>query len=310
MFNVSINPVYYCNLRCPWCYLTEDQLSDSSTASLFRIRQRLDELKSNGCEFDVIDIYGGEVALLPKNYQEELLDIVESYSPNKINTITNLTTINAPLVADPRTTLGVSYDFDFRQQHERVWLNMLLVNKDIHLIILAFPELINQMKNEGVGSFIQAINSHYPIASVEIKPYSTNQANRLSSPHTDFEWVVTEWIKSLDSMRFDFINEALVAKSLEGQSNAFSDNHVYINPNGNFAVLEFDENDDEFFLELKSWESYVEWTETERRRIESNVYCGNCEYSGKCLSEHLRQPTSLDSSCNGYRNLLRWHESL
>jgi nucleoside-diphosphate-sugar epimerase len=28
-----------------------------------------------------------------------------------------------------------------------------------------------------------------------------------------------------------------------------SNNHVYITPNGNFAVLEFDENDKEYFLE-------------------------------------------------------------
>jgi hypothetical protein len=98
----------------------------------------------------------------------------------------------------------------------------------------------------------------------------------------------------------------MLHEAIRMDRNSFSDDHVYITPSGKFGVLEFDLNDNEYFLELDSFEKYLEWCLIEKSRIYKNQFCSNCEFSGKCLSEHLRKVTSLDDSCNGFHNLIKW----
>lgn len=308
MINVSINPTYKCNMRCEWCYLTPDQLQSRVTADIDTIKSRLDEIAATGRTFSSFDIYGGEVSFLPPVYQKTLLDLLSEYNPENINVISNLTRVQGSFLLDQRTTLGVSYDFEFRNNHERVWYNMLHVGKSIHVIILAIPQLVAQMREEGVSRFIECLNSNPAVASVEIKPYSTNQANQLVSPATDFEWMVKEWLTHGPAMDFEFINAHALDYAVNDKFNAYSDDHVYITPTGRFAVLEFDDEDREFFLELDSFDAYLQWTDVEKQRVDANKYCGACKYKGKCLSEHLREPTSLESSCNGFKSLIEWYE--
>ena len=74
-----------------------------------------------------------------------------------------------------------------------------------------------------------------------------------------------------------------------------------------FGTLEFDENDNEYFLEFERFEEYLEWTEVEKDRVTNNFYCSKCDYLGSCLSEHLRDVKSLEYSCNGFKHLLDWY---
>ena len=41
---VSINPTYYCNFRCDFCYLTEEQLSDRKIIKREDLEQSLNVL--------------------------------------------------------------------------------------------------------------------------------------------------------------------------------------------------------------------------------------------------------------------------
>jgi hypothetical protein len=94
---------------------------------------------------------------------------------------------------------------------------------------------------------------------------------------------------------------------LEGKYNAFSSDHVYINPNGNFSVLEFDSNDNEYFLELNTFGEYIQWAKEEPIKNVSDI-CKVCTYYGKCLTEHYRYVHDLTNGCNGYKGLLEWQE--
>ena len=55
--NVSINPSYFCNFRCDFCYLTEEQLSDQKKIEL----EKLDDLLSQIPNIEHVDLYGGEI---------------------------------------------------------------------------------------------------------------------------------------------------------------------------------------------------------------------------------------------------------
>jgi predicted peptidase len=204
----------------------------------------------------------------------------------------------------PDVYLSVSYDFDAREMSDRVFQNMLQSPVPIAVLILASEKVINM----DVDYMITMLNMCSSIYSVEIKPYSTNQANKHNVTHKQFEQFVIKWIECETAKNFKFINENKIKTSLAKQYSAFSDDHIYITPNGKFAVLEFDESDREYFLELENWDEYIEWTKKEKSSM-SDI-CMSCQYYGNCLTEHYRYVKDLTNGCNGYRGLLDYYENL
>jgi sulfatase maturation enzyme AslB (radical SAM superfamily) len=300
MLTLSINPWYYCNFACEFCYLTKEQLADTKLLSLDVLNEKLAEISAQD-QIEMVDLYGGELGLLPKDYWNDLIDLLHAYNIFDINLITNLSMVNE-ITKDERVYVSVSYDFDAREDHERVWRNMALLERPFSILMLASPKLITKDSNE----MISMLNSLNNLVSVEIKPYSANQANQLDINFTQFEEFVKTWVINRDK-KFSLTNESLLQSVIDKQRNSFSDDHVYITPSGKYGVLEFDLNDNEFFLEYETLSEYFEWCEKEKKRVAKNKFCSGCDHFGHCLSEHLREVKSLDNSCNGFKHLIDWY---
>jgi len=294
---LSINPSYFCNFRCNFCYLTDTQLSDTKKIQLSILDMRLQEV-SKVRNIEWIDLYGGEIGALKKDYFLSLKNVIKKYYTGKINIITNFSMLHEGFF-EKDCYLSVSYDFEAREKSDLVFNNMLQSKVPIAVLILASEKVIQL----NVDDMIQKLNLCSSIESVEIKPYSINQSNSYNVTHKDFEIFVQRWLDSNIEKKFDFINEGKIIKSLNKQYNAFSNNHVYITPNGNFAVLEFDKEDKEYFLELNSFKEYIKWAEQESINNVSDI-CKKCKYYGHCLTEHYRYVKDLNNSCNGYIGLL------
>jgi sulfatase maturation enzyme AslB (radical SAM superfamily) len=299
--NISINPSYFCNFRCDFCYLTPEQLGDQKKIKPEKLDQLLFEVRMYD-KIEHIDLYGGEIGALKKSYYDEILTVIRSHYSGSININTNFSKLDDRFLAD-NITLSVSYDFAAREKSDLVYQNMLLSTKPIAVLILASPEVLKM----DVDEMIKDLNIVRSITSVEIKPYSTNQANAHNVTHKDFEDFVIKWLESDVEKKFEFINLFNIEDSYNKLYNAFSDDHVYITPNGKFGVLEFDKNDNEYFLELPSYGSYQQWAYQEK--ITLSDICNNCKYMGHCLTEHYRYVKDLDNSCNGYINLLEWYDA-
>ena len=300
MLTLSINPWYYCNFACEFCYLTREQLADTKLLSLDILNERLAEIAAQD-QIEMVDLYGGELGLLPKDYWNDLIDLLHAYNIFDINLITNLSMVNE-ITKDERVYISVSYDFDAREDHERIWRNMALLERPFSILMLASPKLITKDSNAMINMF----NSLNNLVSVEIKPYSTNQANQLDVNFTQFEEFVKTWVINRDK-KFTLTNESLLQSVIDKQRNSFSDDHVYITPSGKYGVLEFDLNDNEFFVEYETLNEYFEWCEKEKKRVTKNKFCSACDHFGHCLSEHLREVKSLDNSCNGFKHLIDWY---
>ena len=290
---LSLNPTYKCNFRCDFCYLTPEQLADPKRIS----PERLDELMFQIPKIKYLDLYGGEIGVLTPKMFYEYKEVIRRHYDGEINIITNMSMIH-DYFFDDDVYLSVSYDFEAREKSDKVFTNMMMSEVPIAVLILASPKVVNM----DVDNMIHQLNMCSSIASVEIKPYSTNQANQYPVSHKRFEDFVINWIESPVKKNFDFINKMKIQESLMGTANAFSDDHVYITPNGKFAVLEFDKDDNEFFLELDSYDDYIKWSEAEKMGL--SPICQACPWKGKCLTEHYRYVRDLDNSCNGYRGLL------
>lgn len=298
---LSINPWYYCNFSCSFCYLTKEQLNDRTLLDLNKLGELIDSVN---LEYQVthVDIYGGEVLLLPERYLLDLKAILHDRGIFDIVLITNLSVVNE-IALDEDFELGVSYDFSVREKHDLVFDNLLILPRWFNVLTLASREFLDTITPD---EFVNTMNLLTHVNSVEIKPYSENQANATPVSFKEFEEYVWAVVTHPDR-NFYFENETLMIKSVEGIRNSYSDDHIYITPQGRFAVLEFDLNDHEYFLELADIQAYKAWCIKERTRVERNAFCSKCEFKGQCLSEHLREVRSLEDSCNGFHGLLtRW----
>lgn len=300
---ISLNPLYQCNFSCDFCYLTKTQLTDPKTLNLEILKSKLHEI-SEFTKIEAIDLYGGEVSLLSEDYWYGMKQIIREFYIGPINVISNLSKIHKGFLDDD-IDVSVSYDFDVRQAQRSVRNNIMVFPKPLSVLILASEKMIQK----DVDQMINELNLFANVETVEIKPYSSNQANSDNVSFADFESFVKRWIESPIHKNFDFINQFNIEDVIEGNTNSFSDDHIYITPNGKFGVLEFDLNDNEFFLELDSYNEYVAWTHRERLRVENNSFCSGCEYFGKCLSEHLREVKDISKSCNGFKNLINWYKN-
>jgi len=246
-------------------------------------------------------LYGGEIGALKKDYFYGLKDTVRKHYTDEINIITNYSMLHDGFFEDD-VYLSVSYDFEAREKSDLVYKNMLMSPVPIAVLILASPEVIEK----DVEEMIAMLNMCSSIDSVEIKPYSINQANAHNVTHKQFEEFVVKWIEATTTKNFQFVNQDKIYESINKEYNAFSDDHIYITPNGKYGVLEFDKNDKEYFLELDTWEDYIAWTQKEKADNVSDI-CKSCDYFGHCLTEHYRYVKDLDNSCNGYKGLLDYY---
>jgi len=300
-FSVSLNPTYLCNFRCTFCYLTPAQLGDKTTTLLSTISSRLNEI-SRYKIITHIDLYGGEVSLLPTDYLNQLKMIIREYYQGPISVITNFNKI-IDFFQHNDIDVSVSWDYKCRERWDVVLRNIVQFSKPVHVLMLASKCMVHWHDDDiKIANYI--LSTVRNIKSVEIKPYSTNQANQDYVSFTNYETFIHRWMTLTSDHEYEFVNETQIKQSLNKQRNAWSDDHVYITPSGKFAVLEFDENDNEFFLELDDFKQYQQWAKLEKVRVRNNKFCGQCHYLGHCLSEHLRNVKSLNNSCNGFRYLL------
>jgi sulfatase maturation enzyme AslB (radical SAM superfamily) len=300
-FTVSINPTYYCNFRCDFCYLTPKQLGDKQRISPEDLDKRLSEIT---VPITHVDLYGGEIGLLEPKYYYSLKTVIRKYYNGTININTNLSA-RPDFFLDDDVHVSVSYDFEARELSTKVMQNIMLFPKDISVLVLASPRVLET----DVEFMINTFNMVQNIKCVEIKPYSTNQANAHSVTHRDFEQHVQRWIESPIEKQFEFVNVEELEDVLEGIRNAFSNDHVYITPDAKFGVLEFDQDDNEFFEKYNTFDEYKLWTKQESTSNVSDI-CKACEYYGKCLTEHYRYVKDLDNGCNGYKGLIDWYARL
>ena len=300
--NISINPSYFCNFRCDFCYLTKDQLGDQKKIDLERLDKMLAEVKEQD-DIGHIDLYGGEIGALKKDYFYGLRDVIRKYYDGDININTNFSMLHDGFF-EKDFYLSVSYDFEAREKHELVYRNMMLSPVPIAVLVLVSPTVLQK----DVDEMIRMFNLCTPVKSVELKPYSINQANAHNVTHKDFEQHVIKWLESKEDMQFAFINDYKIQDSVEKTYNAFSNDHVYITPNGKFGVLEFDKEDKEYFLELDTYKQYKIWADNEPQDNCSDI-CKSCKYYGNCLTEHYRYVKDLDNGCNGYKGLLEYYET-
>jgi hypothetical protein len=275
-----------------------EQLRNKDKIDLDILDTRLAELGS----ITQVDIYGGEPGILPADYANKLIDVVKQHT-DKINIISNFSVIPDWYYREDITSVGVSFDWDQREQHDKVLNNIIMFKRPVSMLMLATEELI-KVDPQLIASTLNTISN---VASLEIKPYSTNQYNSFGMNFKLFEEWIKKWLL-LNNLNFQLINRDLLNKCISKEYVAYSENHLYIDPKGNYSVLDFDLNDNEYFRPMRDLDEYNCWVIKERVMVENNKFCSQCKWQGHCATEHYRDVKSIENSCNGFKLLLDWYE--
>lgn len=299
---LSINPTYLCNFSCEFCYLTPEQLKDPAKIDLSILDQKLSEISKHRL-IDHIDLYGGEIGVLPREYTEKLIDLISCYYDGTIYLTSNLSKLT-DLVEHERIYTTISWDFVARERYDKVFENIKKLTKPFSIQMLVSKAMENWTENE-LNTINSMLNSLDLLHSFELKPYSRNQANCELNLEPVYERLVRFFVEN--SKNYLFINEQNIQQSLNKSRNPFSDDLLYIRPNGEFAVLDFDNKGREYFREVKNYEDYLSWQLNEKMKVFNQKYCNECSYLGHCLSEHLRPDEGVNGYCSGFRGLLDWY---
>jgi len=250
-----------------------------------------------------VDLYGGEVGLLEPAYWDELWRVLRVFYRERVNVVTNLSVAH-PYFEREDVDLSVSWDYVARPRFEATLANLRALKRGVHVLVLASRRLLDLDAAE-LERFMRILDETPQVESVEIKPYSLNPHHPQPVRYRETETWIRRWIERAPGFRFELVNADLVARSLRREKRSWSDDHLYIDPSGALAVLDFDDEGRERFSRLASFDAYVDWTEREKRLIREHPTCSRCPHLGHCLSEHL-QPVHADpgDSCNGLRGLL------
>lgn len=251
---ISINPTYKCNLNCPFCYLKHN----SKIMDLDKLETKLTEI-SLKYDIDSIDLYGGEICLLPDDYLMKLILICKKYV-DIIGVITNYTIDKKWLFDRNDIDLSVSWDYIFRDKNEEVLERIKNTKRELG-IIMTSPELYD--KKYEIADILNKLDGNYYI---DIKPCMPSENNNCKCDLKKYQEFVLFMISNI---RHKVLNQYY----LDNPPNNLKTPHIFINPDCEVEKLKFNKNC-EYFEKTNNYD------------IELDDKCKNCQYFDDCQTEH------------------------
>lgn len=278
---ISVNPTYKCNLDCSFCYLKNRH--ESSLLDLKLFDKQMEEL-SKVYDFVYIDLYGGEITLLPEDYIKELISICEKYVSD-ISVVTNL--IEMPQwLYELKYTVSASWDYIYRPKNELVLKNAEIfynkTGKGIPLVLTS-PELYKHKEE-----IRKLIDKPY-IKSFDIKPCMKTSQNGIEKSLEHYEELVKYFIQN--PITPFFTNSFTLTNKKDRYL------HVFLNPNNKFVDVCYDDKGNESFKEVDVY------------NLNDGIpnECITCELYEYCQNEHSNIYLYDGYDCYGLKKLLSWN---
>lgn len=251
---ISINPTYKCNMNCSFCYLKH-------TPKVLDLEKLENKLKDISLKYDIdsIDLYGGEICLLPDDYLLKLILLCKKYV-DIIGVITNYTIDKKWLFDRNDIDLSVSWDYIFRDKNEEVMERIKNTKRELG-IIMTSPELYD--KKYEVADILNKLDGNYYI---DIKPCMPSENNKCKCDLKKYQEFVLFMISNLK-------HKVLNQYYLDNPPNNLKTPHIFINPDCKVQKLKFN-RDKEYFETIDDYD------------IEINDKCKKCRYFDSCQTEH------------------------
>lgn len=297
--NLSIQPSFYCNFNCPYCYLGKLR-KDESLLPLNKLEMRLKEI-SEKYYVRNITLYGGEISLLDKGYLQSLSNLCESIC-SKITVVSNLSNLWLVDFCDSKNyTLSISLNEE-RPNYIKT-LNKIesLERKDNkNLSIVVLPSILNKSP-ESLLNFYNNIGIDIFFIQYHPSIYSETSYNISIDEYSNFlKGIIEQYF--IGNYSIKIINEDILRNK---EYNPNLDGFLFINPQGNYSTVIYKDNIEEYleFDNLRKWEECCK-----KEYIRYFNQCQFCEYFNHCKAEHLEVINKKE--CSGLYKLQKWYEKV
>ena len=294
---VHVMPTYLCDWRCNYCYLG-DMTNNPTVLNLDVLSEQLNTIKTK-YTIDAINIYGGEITLLPPDYFNLLLAIVREYADN-ISCITNNPS-HSYIEHYKDINWGTSVNEE-RYKNEETITKLLLKENHIMTVTQVVTPSVLKMSKKSIFQTISMLSS-----SVTFLRYSPSVNNPYwTISNKDFSDFLKQAIIAYKQTKPSFILQNLeeLDACIENKYDPTMQSNLFITPYGQLATIGYTENGLEYFKTLDSLDSFFE--EIEKEKIMYQSMCNGCSYFNRCYAEHIFQHKKGDICC-GLKPLLDWY---
>ena len=298
--SVSIIPTFWCNGRCPHCYLG-DWVKDNTFMTPDVLRKVLDCLPES---VENVDVYGGEVSAYGFERFNALVEPLRKF--DHINITTNLALsvdFVRELLKDSFYSVGISLNKERittlgRRMDEVVEKNLQSLSREERKKLTANVVVLPSVLRRKLKEILDDIE-RLGLGGLHLLEYSPSKQakERYHYSVSRFEGYVIATMKEYERGNYSFTLE--LPKSEPFGNLATS--HVFISPTGEFGHLAYD-NDEEYFKFFSTIEEWYRSAERQDKDIMTRAGCDVCPFFGRCLGEHLRYNNQL-KECGGYLHL-------
>lgn len=302
---------FSCNYNCEYCYLGD--LKESKTQlNAEDLKKNLSDLVSRYGTLERIDIYGGEITLLPIDISIELIEICKSFAPT-----TFVTNLSNPDISDKIVELtGIKYAIsvnDERPYNDTILERSFLTKYHPNSIIqVATPSLLAKSAKQ-ILQEASLFNTEF-VGFTQYFPSIKNNCNyQTETPNKDYAdfliKVLDEYLKG--DYKFSIENLLDLELVLNGKYTPWMQEAIFIMPHdgktNNYACILYNRRGIERFHTLKNLDEFDKLAHFEYYEAYANH--GKCKYFGHCYAEHLRPWDENKDECPGLFKVLEWYKN-
>lgn len=291
---VHVMPTYRCNLYCPYCYLKGVE-HNAEAVDIKTVKLRLQQIAAN-YEIERINIYGGEISLLPDEYLAQLFDTCRTVTGN----ITGVTNLSRPEIIErfPGIFWTVSIN-DERPNNDEVIMKLLTRKDRLNLSQVVTPSAIKK------GAMQCLRDASLMGKSIEFLRYSPSRSNFIwNLTNKDYEDFMMDVIKYQHLYPIYVQNMGDLKDCVTRSYNAYADSNIFIDPWGNLNTIGY-VGELEYFKKISDIKELADIVKKEKEKFSKQ--CSGCPYEGHCYAEHLHIHQKGDVCC-GMINLVSFYE--
>ena len=311
---VHVQPIYFCNYNCSYCYLGSLK-KDPTYINLEKLELQLQEIGQR-FTIDRVDVFGGEITLLPIDTIVEIIEICKKYSP-KVTFVTNLS--NPARASEIASRTGCVYATSINDERDytaNTLENLMYIdNRPNAIIQVATPSLMKKSPKE-ILDFAESLNVEF-VGFIQYHPSETNPFTfpghgPKDTPNRDYcnflKSIIEEYFNGNYKIKIENIFN--LEDCLNGKYLPWMDQEIFITPDNKYTgVFYINDNDvdpyRERFIEFEDLDDYD--LSCDQEKMNMAHWCGHCEYFGHCYAEHLSKRQNYDDTCAGLKELMDWY---
>ena len=327
---LHVMPTYSCNINCKYCYLgnLRKEYKIINKIELNSALSKVDKLITNGTlkeNITHIAVYGGNIFEIPISYLKcsIIKPLLERY-PEAPMGIVGIGNDEMPFATDllmrdlideygERVSWSISYNKERPNNKETLQIMSMLQYQPKGALVVLFPKNIKDPKK-----YLKELNALHVNYITFLQYFPSNRNPRyMALSYKEFNSMMIkllhEYFSNREDYNFRIDNIDDLNNVINGNYNVYTDEAIFINPNGQLGFIDYKEFDGNIVEYLKTFDNLsdiADFLDQERKLYEQS--CKDCIRYNHCYPEHLNKYALGDKkdNCCGRLSLINEYERL